>query len=53
MGVLVRKDTEKVEWRNAFFVSDFTAEVSPQESQTLDIREGQRKEDFQLVRELG
>lgn len=49
MGVLITEDTEKVESTNAFFVSVFTAEVSPQESQTLDVRKGQRKEDFHLV----
>lgn len=53
MGVLVTEDTEKVESRNAFFLQVFTAEVNPQESQTLDVREGKRKEDFELFRELG
>lgn len=53
MVVLLKEHTEKVESMNAFFVSVFTAEVGAQESQTLDVRGSQRKEDFQFVRELG
>lgn len=52
MGVLVVEDTEKVELLNAFFVSVFTGEASPEESQTSEAREdGWRKEDFAPVTE--
>lgn len=44
--------TEKVELLNTFFPLVFTAEVGPQESQTLDVRgKVWRKENFSLVEE--
>lgn len=48
MGVLVMKDTERVELFYLFFsASVFTAENSPQEPQTSEVRkEGWRMEDL-------
>lgn len=50
-GVLVTKDSEKAV-TECFFASVFTSEMSPLESQTLDIwEEVQKKEDFPSVEE--
>lgn len=53
MGVLVIKDTEMVALLNAFSASVFTAENSPQESQTSEVREeGWRMEDLSVEGQL-
>jgi len=49
VGALVIGDAEKTEIPNAFFVSVFTAKASPQEFQTLEVRESE--EDFPLLEE--
>lgn len=46
VGVPVMEDAEKTELQNAFWASVFTAEASPRESQTAEVRErAQRRED--------
>lgn len=40
VDVQVSEDTEKAEVLNAIFASVFTAELSPQESQISEVREG-------------
>lgn len=47
--VLVTEDIQKEEFLNAFFASIFTAKDSPWGSQTSEVREGQRREDFPLI----
>ena len=52
MGSIVTEGAEKVEMLNAFFASVFNTKTSPQESQTLEIREsGERKIKVDLVRD--
>lgn len=46
VGALVIGDAEKVKILNAFFASTFNAKASPQESQTLKVRESQEKGRF-------
>lgn len=51
MDVLGMENTEKMKLLNTFFASVFTAESSPQESQTEVRDEGWRKENFLFVTE--
>lgn len=52
VDVLGMEDTENMKLLSTFFASVFTAESSPQESHTLEVRgEGWRKENFSLVAE--
>ena len=52
VGALVTRNAEKTEILNAFLASVFNAKTSPQESQTLKVRERVcGMEDFQLVEE--